>query len=167
MDFINKSGIGNLILSFSNILIVPCLTLTWNVQDYYTFYIALFIGSASFISHLFQNKYNGLWGFNASVTTFIVLNTLDVIGAWVTVSRVCYLYVNTYGLVFDGFLVDPVFLGLFFAALCFGMYTSLNRNDEVFFVWLHSMWHILVLVCCMMLYYTFIHMINKQYFSKN
>lgn len=146
MDFINNSGIGNLILAFSNATaILPMLTATEN-EDFYTMLAILLVSSASFTSHLCQSKYNGLWGFGVPMKFFLILNVMDVISCWIVIARFITIYVTTYGYALSGLKNDPVLLFSSVMALIINFISCRDRSDRTYFVWIHSLWHLAVFI---------------------
>ena len=146
MDFINQSGIGNIILSVSNITgILPILT-TFYANDITTCLTIVFVMVASMGSHLCQTGYNGLWGFGASMDTFFIGNFFDIIGCWLVVARIGFLYLSVYGISIYGFTKDPVLLFSSAVALLLNVISCWDRSDTKYFVIIHSLWHCAVFV---------------------
>lgn len=147
MDFVNRSGIGNIILAFSNATsLLPIMT-AYGKGDFWTMGVIILVAIASFISHLCQTGYNGLWGFGVSMKLFIFLNIVDVISCWIVISRISVLYLRTYGFSPLGIVADPVLFFSSMTAFLINFISCRDRSDKTYFVWIHSFWHLIVFIC--------------------
>jgi hypothetical protein len=143
----------NSLVAISNMPALYPILISYKNNDRITFTCILFLASASFISHLFENHKHGMHGMNfikylnISSTTSYILNRFDVIGCIIVLIRFIYLYHSRYGYNLNLITKNGLYFG---ALICsFGLnllseYDKYNPKLKYMYIVTHSIWHICI-----------------------
>ena len=151
----------NIITAISNLTVLYPLYSSFVHADYLTFIPIIFVGSASFISHLFENHKHGMPGIaNVSVNISYFLNRLDVAGVAITISRLLYIYYQKHGTDISTILGNKtlcISLVCSFLLNIISEYDKYNSSLRSTYVITHSLWHISIYIIMGLFMKTFIY----------
>lgn len=135
----------NTFVAVSNITCMHPLMTSYRARDYITFLCLLFVSSASFVSHLFENHKHGMVGHpDVSQYASWVMNRFDVAGCVITTIRLLYLGINMYGGVIYG-LKNIQYLGLALVIKIISEYDKTAASQSIYVMY-HSIWHMLIFI---------------------
>jgi len=141
-------GLLNLVNGFSNFPVIYVINSCLQKNDKITACISLFVGLASFLSHLAENhKHNlpGVLGLNPRQS--YLLNRIDVLGALLTSMRAMVIYHNRYGFSLNYFYMNIKFTYLLLPAIILNILSErlpIIANNPILFTLTHSTWHITI-----------------------
>lgn len=139
----------NVIVAFTNFPVILPLETAWKNNDITSFFVILFVGVASIVSHLAENHKHGMPGlFTISKSRSYLLNRLDVMGVYITLLRFLYLYFTKFGLSTQFIILN---YKLCCALICSFMLNIISEYDKTqntknIFIVTHSLWHIFIFI---------------------
>ena len=126
----------NILVAITNFPVLYPIKVCIKSGDYLTASTFLFVGLASFFSHLVENHKHDMPGIlGISPETSYLLNRLDVLGVCLVLARVSYLYLSSIFLHLD-------LLALFLLSSCFNLLSEYSGTVKNRYIVLHSIWHI-------------------------
>lgn len=133
----------NFIVAFSNLPVLLPIRESWKQGDTLTATTIGFVGLASFISHLAENHKHGMPGIGLSKQVSYFLNRLDVLGCFLTGTRLGYLYYMKHGITIYPIAKRDIICASFaFLLLKISECDKYNSKLKWIYIPLHSLWHI-------------------------
>lgn len=116
-------------------------------EDYWTSFVLIFVTLASFTSHLVENHKHGMPGIGFSKNISYFLNRLDVLGCFIVIFRLVYLYWIRYNLNLIFLYNDIIIfycLPFTLTLLFISEYDKYNAKLQSLYLVTHILWHITV-----------------------
>lgn len=136
----------NLLVAASNFPVCYPLYASYLNKDPITFAAIIFVGSASFLSHLVENHKHGMKGIGFSEKTSYILNRSDVLGVGLVTARLTYLFLNKYGLSVGQLLWNNKLI--FMASCILPVFNLVSERDKYNpslrnkYIVTHCIWHV-------------------------
>lgn len=138
----------NLWMCINNIPAVLPLWSSLKHNDITTFLSVGFVSFMSAISHLVENHKHGMPGWiNVSKNVSIITNKLDVLGSFLIITRMTYLYYNKYGIDISMLVSNwKLLLCVMMSVMCLKISEYDNQNVLIKrrYLVLHTIWHVTI-----------------------
>jgi hypothetical protein len=139
----------NLLVAVTNLPVILPLLVTWNNNDFLSFFVIAFVGFFSFVSHLVENHKHGMPGFfSVSTSTSYLLNRFDVLGVYMTLGRFLYLYSLKFGFSTEFITKHYILIGALTGSFMLNIISEYDKSYEtkMLFIITHSIWHISIFI---------------------
>jgi hypothetical protein len=141
----------NTIVALSNFTVFIPLLIALQNGDLHTYYAVLFVGLASFVSHLFENHKHGMSGIpcltNSTLFSY-VLNRFDVLGCLIVIIRFAYIYYEIYGITIYPLVNNRnnllIKIGVSFCLNIISEYDKYNPKLKYVYIVTHCIWHVTI-----------------------